>query len=148
MRLALLLREMLDQTATRSSPGMQPHPETLPSTSMTYDSTSQDEDNVLISIQSSPNCSSDDTSCYIVQNSDLHVNFVFQEGSSASVPSELAFVVVGDITSPLFSGLYDVPAALIESAGALQPAHLLADACQHHNDTGFRILLHYDKWIV
>ena len=89
------------------------HPSTLPITSLTFDSVSSDTDNVQISIASSPPCANNSNACYTVQNSDLRVNFAFQAASDVTVPAALA--VVGDVTSPLFSGLYDVPAALIET---------------------------------
>jgi hypothetical protein len=89
------------------------HPETLPITSLTFESTSVDETEVFIEIVSAPACAAGDAGCYTVQNSDLRVNYVFQESNAVNVPPALA--VVGDVTSPLFSGLYDVPVSLIET---------------------------------
>lgn len=92
------------------------HPDTLPVTSLTYVSQSSPATEVTVSLTSSPSCATNgnvSSACYSVSNSDLRTNWVFQDSTGVTLPSQM--VVVGDITSPSFSAIYDVPLALIET---------------------------------
>jgi hypothetical protein len=87
-------------------------PETLPIYSITLDQTVQQTSPVTVSIDSAPVCSSSD--CYVVTDADLKVRYVLQgSDNGAQLPS--AMVVVGEIGASQYSGVYDVPAAFLET---------------------------------
>jgi hypothetical protein len=92
------------------------HPATLPVTALTFVSESTGTQEVTVSLKSSPACATNGnitSTCYSVRNSDLRTNWVFKDQTGIALPPQM--VVVGDITSPSFSAIYDVPLALIET---------------------------------
>lgn len=92
------------------------HPETLPVTSLSFLSDSTKDEDVVVGIATSPDCVSNGNTtspCYSVANSDLRVNWVFRDQVGISLPSQL--VVIGDVTSPSFSAIYDAPLSLLQT---------------------------------
>lgn len=90
--------------------------DTLPVTSLTFVSESSKEREVTIDLVTAPNCSTNgnvSSPCYSVKNTDLRTNWVFRDQTGVTLPQQM--VVVGDITSPSFSTIYDVPLSLIET---------------------------------
>ncbi|MDR3412080.1 MAG: hypothetical protein P4L87_14250, partial [Formivibrio sp.] len=92
--------------------------ETIPITSITYDSSSDINEEIHLHISSAPTCTptngnTTDTQCYIVTDSDLRVNFNFLQTTILSLPSQL--VVAGDTSLSHLIGVFDIPESLIET---------------------------------
>lgn len=96
--------------------------ETLSITSLTYDSSSSADEQVIAHVESAPECVSN---CYAVQDSDLTINYVIQDSTGFTMPTSM--VVIGSIGASQYSGIYDVPTAMIETtANPLLRSNLLS----------------------